>query len=260
VLGPHRCLRSGSPKPIILLGLQRSAFAVRKLLLTSAVLACVASVFVNAYGQGSATSGTKKAAPAAPATPAAEPPHKIALIDMGRVFKEYKKIEALKEDWKSEFSVNENQAKKLTTQIQNLVEEMKQFKPGSPEFIKLEKQHTQATAEFQSFQKNAQRDLVRKEADLLKTVYLEAMEVVGKFADRFGYTLVMRFNSDTFEGDDVNKFQLVMNRVIVYHRPEDDLTDGVIKYLNSTYDRSLKAASTNNGPAAGTPRIANQNK
>lgn len=229
---------------------------MRKLLISSAVLACLASVFVNAYGQNPATGGTKKAAPAAAAAPAAEPPHKIALIDMGRVFKEYKKIETLKEDWKSEFSVSEEQAKKMSAQIQKIVEEMKLFKTGSTEFIKLEKQQTQMAAEFTSFQKNAQRDLIRKEADLLKTVYLEAMEVVGKFADRFGYTMVMRFNSDTFEGDDMNKMQLVMNRVIVFHRPEDDLTDGVIKYLNSTYDRSLKAAG--NGPATGAPRIANQ--
>lgn len=228
---------------------------MRKLLIPSAVLACLASVFVNAYGQNSSTGSTKRAAPAATAAPAAEPPHKIALIDMGRVFKEYNKIDALKEDWKSEFSVSEDQAKKMSSQIQKLVEEMKLFKTGSAEFIKLEKQQTQLTAEFQSFQKNAQRDLIRKEAELLKTVYLEAMEVVGKFADRFGYTMVMRFNSDTFDGDDMNKMQLVMNRVIVYHRPEDDLTDGVIKYLNSSYDRSLKQAG---GPAAGTPRIANQ--
>lgn len=233
---------------------------MRKLLISSAVLACLASVFVNAYGQNPATGGTKKAtSAAAAAAPAAEPPHKIALIDMGRVFKEYKKIEALKEDWKAEFSVSEESAKKQSGQIQKIIEEMKQFKTGSPEFIKLEKQQTQMAAEFESFRKNSQRDLIRKEAELLKTVYLEAMEVVGRFADKFGYTMVMRFNSETFDGDDMNKMQLVMNRVIVYHRPEDDLTDGVIKYLNSTYDRSLKQAA-GGAPAAGTPRIANQNK
>ncbi len=232
---------------------------MRKLLISSAVLACMASVFVNAYGQNPGAGGAKKspAAAAAAAAPAAEEPHKIALIDMGRVFKEYKKIDALKEDWKSEFSVSEEQAKKMAGQIQKLVEELKTFKTGSPEFLKLERQQTQLTAEFESFRKNTQRDLLRKEADLLKTVYLETMEVVSKFADKFGYTLVMRFNSDTFEGDDMNKMQLVMNRVIVYHRQEDDLTDGVIKYLNGAYDRSLKAAGNERSTTA--PRVAEKN-
>ncbi len=231
---------------------------MRKILLSSAVLAGLASVFVNAYGQNPATGGTKKAAaPAATAAPQAEAPHKVALIDMGRVFKEYKKIEVLKEDWKSEFQVNEDNAKKLTTQIQQVVEQMKEFKQGSPEFIKLEKQQTDMAAKLGAFKQTAQRELLRKEAELLKTVYLETMDVVEKFADRFGYTLVMRFNSDTFEGEDMSKMQLVMNRVIVYHRAEDDLTDGVIKYLNRQFDAG-QPKTTGGEPRTGTPRVANQ--
>ncbi len=55
---------------------------MRKLLLSSAVLACLASVFVNAYGQNAGTGGTKKSvAPASATASQAEPPHKIALID-----------------------------------------------------------------------------------------------------------------------------------------------------------------------------------
>lgn len=219
---------------------------MRKLLLSSAVLAGLASVFVNAYGQNPATSGTKKsAAPTAAAAAQAEPPHKVALIDMGRVFKEYKKIEVLKEDWKSEFSVNEEQAKKLTAQVQQVIEQMKEFKQGTTEYIKLEKQQTDLAAKLGAFKQTAQRELLRKEAELLKTVYLETMDVVELFADKFGYTLVMRFNSDTFEGEDMSKMQLVMNRVIVYHKAEDDLTDGVIKFLNRRFD-------------AGQPKAANK--
>ena len=222
---------------------------MRKFLISSAVLASLVSVFVNAYGQ---TGGTKKGTPgAAVAAAQAEPPHKIALIDMGRVFKEYKKIEVLKEDWKSEFQVNEDNAKKLTAQVQQVVEEMKTFKPGTTEFIKLEKQQTDLAAKLGAFKQTAQRELLRKEAELLKTVYLETMDVVEKFADRFGYTLVMRFNSDMFEGEDMSKMQLVMNRVIVYHRTEDDLTDGVIKFLNRQFDNGQPKAA-NSGGANGT--------
>lgn len=227
---------------------------MRKLLLSSAVLACLASVFVNAYGQNAGTGGTKKSvAPASATASQAEAPHKVALIDMGRVFKEYKKIEVLKEDWKAEFQVNEDNAKKLTAQIQQVIEQMKEFKQGSPEFIKLEKQQTDLAAKLGAFKQTAQRELLRKEADLLKTVYLETMDVVEKFADRFGYTLVMRFNSDTFEGEDMNKMQLVMNRVIVYHRAEDDLTDGVIKYLNRQFDNG-QPKTTNKESGVGSSK------
>ena len=225
---------------------------MRKILLSSAVLAGMASVFVNAYGQNAGTGGTKKTAtPAAAAASQAEAPHKIALIDMGRVFKEYQKIEVLKEDWKSEFQVNEDNAKKLTAQVQQVIEEMKTYKQGTAEFIKLEKQHTDLTAKLGAFKQTAQRELLRKEAELLKTVYLETMDVVEKFADRFGYTLVMRFNSDTFEGEDMSKMQLVMNRVIIFHRAEDDLTDGVIKYLNRQFTAGQPKAANKDAGAGG---------
>lgn len=226
---------------------------MRKLLLSSAVLAGLASVFVNAYGQNAGTGGTKKTATPAATASQAEAPHKIALIDMGRVFKEYKKIEVLKEDWKAEFSVSEENAKKMTAQVQQVIEQMKDFKPGSPEYINLEKKQTDLGAKLGAFKQTAQRELLRKEADLLKTVYLEAMDVVEKFAVKFGYTLVMRFNSDTFEGEDMSKMQLVMNRVIVYHQAEDDLTDGVIKFLNRQFDAGQPKAA-NKEPSTGGSR------
>ena len=224
---------------------------MRKILLSSAVLAGLASVFVNAYGQNTGTGGTKKSSAPAAAAAQAEIPHKIALIDMGRVFKEYKKIEVLKEDWKSEFQVNEDNAKKLTAQVQQVIEQMKELKPGSTDYIKLEKQQTDLAAKLGAFKQTAQRELLRKEADLLKTVYLETMEVVEKMAVKYGYTLVMRFNSDTFEGEDMSKMQLVMNRVIVYHQTDDDLTDGVINHLNRRFDAGQPKAASGQG-AGGT--------
>src|SRR6266436_2412713 len=101
---------------------------------------------------------------------------------------------------------------------------MKTYKPGVPEFAKLEKQQGQLTLEFESFRKNSQRTLMQKEADIYKTVYLEAMEVVEKFAKVYHYTLVMLFNSENIEGEDLQKLQIGLNRVIVYHQTEDDLT------------------------------------
>ena len=233
---------------------------MRKLLLSSAVLACLASVFVNAYGQNAGTGGTKKSvAPASASSSEVEVPHKVALIDMGRVFKEYKKIDVLKEDWKAEFQVNEDNAKKQTAQIQQVIEEMKEFKPGSADYINREKKQTDLAARLGAFKQTAQRELLRKEAELLKTVYLETMDVVERISKKYGITLVMRFNSDTFEGEDMNKMQSVMNRVIVYHREEDDLTDSVIRQLNRQFDNGQpKAAGGGAGAAAGTPRVANQ--
>lgn len=224
---------------------------MKKLLILSTVMASLATFFVTAYGQGTSATGTKKAASAA-AQPA-DSPHKIALIDMGRVFKEYKKFDALREDWKAELTTNENSAKELAQKIQKITEQMKTFKSGDEKFISLEKEQTRMAADFESFRKNSQRDLMRKEADIYKTVYLETMEVVEKFAQHYGYTLVMRFNSENVEGEDLQKLQVGLNRVIVYHRSEDDLTDGVVTHLNRLYEKTTKSGA---GAGSSVPREA----
>ncbi|MCX7422158.1 MAG: OmpH family outer membrane protein [Planctomycetia bacterium] len=227
---------------------------MRKLLISSAVAATMASFLLTASGQAPSTGGAKpKSGSVTQAAAQGESPHKIGLIDMGRVFKEYKKFEALREDWKAELQTNEENAKQLAGKVQKIMEEMKAFKPGSPEYVKLEKQQTQLAAEFESFRKNSQRTLMQKEADIYKTVYMESMEVVEKFAKHYGYTLVMRFNSENIEGEDLQKLQIGLNRVIVYHQSEDDLTDGVIGHLNKTYDK--KAGGGTSSGASARPRV-----
>lgn len=232
---------------------------MKKLLLSVAVLASLASVLVNAYGQNS-TGGTSKKVTPASAT-AAESPHKIGLIDMGRVFKEYKKFEVLREEWKTEYTANEDNLKTMATAIQKVVEQMKQYKPGSEEFVKLEAQQGQMAAKFETTRKNSQRELVRQEADIYKTVYLETMDVLKKFADHFNYTLIMRFNSEEVEGEDLQKLQIGLNRVIVFHRTEDDLTDGVVGHLNTLYEKGAKSRATpSTTRPAGTPNVTDNKK
>ena len=227
---------------------------MRKLLITSAVAASMASFLLTAFGQNPPTGGAKpKTGSVTPAAAQADSPHKIGLIDMGRVFKEYKKFEALREDWKAELQTNEESAKQLAGKVQKIMEAMKEYKPGAPEYVKLEKQQTQMAAEFESFRKNSQRTLMQKEADIYKTVYLESMEIVEKFAKHYGYTLVMRFNSENIEGEDLQKLQIGLNRVIVYHQTEDDLTDGVIGHLNRQYEK--KAGGGSSGATSGSSGV-----
>ena len=228
---------------------------MKKLLTSSAVMACLATFLVTAFGQNPSTGGSR---PKPAAAAQAEVPHKIGLIDMGRVFKEYKKFEALREDWKAELQTNEENAKQLAGKVQAVVEQMKTFKPGTTEFAKLEKQQGQLTLEFETFRKSSQRTLMQKEADIYKTVYLEAMEIVEKTAKHFGYTLVMRFNSESIEGEDLQKLQIGLNRVIVYHQAEDDLTDGVIGYLNKQYDKAN--GSSGGGSGTSVPRVTKEPK
>lgn len=170
-------------------------------------------------------------------------PHKIGLIDMGRVFKSYEKFNALREDLKAEIQKSDEKAKQMAVQIQQLRKEMQEFEPDSPEYLQREKRITQLSTEFETFRKTAQRDFLRKESQIYETIYLEVVDVVKKYAEYYKYTLILRYNGEKIDASDPKSLIQSLNRQVVYHRPEDDITDSVIEYLNRRYQSAAAAPS-----------------
>lgn len=163
-------------------------------------------------------------------------PHKVGLIDMAHVFKNYKKFEALRNDLKAEIEKSDGQAKAMAAQIKKTQAEMKNFKEGSPEFAARERELAKLAADFEAFRKVAQRDFLRKEAEIYKTVYLEVSETVKLYAQYKKYTLIMRFNREGV-GEKQNPPEVLqsMNKQVVYFEPGNDITNDVLNYLNNKY-------------------------
>jgi outer membrane protein len=237
--------------------MQRSAQAVKKFLMSAAAVATLAgfSSFVDtAWGQGQAPAG-----PAARSAGPAGPAQKIGLIDMAYIFKNYKKFEALRADLKTEIDQSEVQARTKAQQIKALQDEMKDFKEGSADFLEREKKLAEATSEFETFRTVQQREFLRKESAIYKTVYLEATEAVQKFSEIYGYSLIMRFNREGLDSaDDPQAIITRMNRQVIHYSPEDDITDKILGYLNRNYQaatggtapqptRSVNPAANNAG-------------
>ena len=103
------------------------------------------------------------------AAPATDEPHKIALIDMARVFKQYKKFEALREELKGELTKSEDRFKAMAEVIKKETVELKGFKEGSEEYARVEKSLLTHTSQTDAFRKSQQRELIRKEAQIYKT-------------------------------------------------------------------------------------------
>ncbi len=214
-----------------------SAFAV-------ALMSSLMSLEGVAWGQA------KEAAPAAAASAA---PHKVALIDMAYVFKNYKKFEVLREDLKEEIAASEAEAKAKAEAVQKLQQKMKTFAEGSAEFTATEGQLAQASAEFEAFRRAAQREFLKKESQIYHTVYLEVTDSVAKYAKYYNYTLVLRFNREDLDTENAQKLIEGMNRQVVYHLEENDITLSVTEYLNKVYGRQPAAAGA---AAPATPRPA----
>jgi len=181
---------------------------------------------------------------------APDSPHRIALIDMARVFKNYKKFENLREELKAELTKSEEKFKAMAEQIRKEQADLKLLKEGTEEYAQKEKQVLQHTTQAEAFRKTQQRDLIRREAQIYKTVYLEVADAVQKYAVHFNYTLVLRFTSDDVDAtENPEEVMRGLNKQVVYYRPNDDITNAITSFLNKTYGKLAAKPADPGAPA-----------
>lgn len=171
----------------------------------------------------------------------AAPPtgHRIGLIDMAHVFQNYKKFESLRTELQAEIEQSDAEAKTMVEKLQKMQEEIKKFDAGSPEYEQREKQLLDLKGEFDAFRAATQRRLARRESDMFKVVYTDVTAAVKLYAEYAKFDHVMRFNPKEID-DSTNPQDAVqtMNKTFIYTRPENDITETVLKYLNSTYAKT----------------------
>ena len=106
-------------------------------------------------------------------------------------------------------------------------------------------------AAFETFRRAASREFLKKESQIYLQVYNETSSAVEKYAKYHKYTLIIRFNREELDTENPQNLLQGMNRQVVYHQTEDDITPSVLEFLNRKYN-------TNTAPAAAAPpRIGN---
>lgn len=205
---------------------------MRKLILAATGLACLAGIsFSIATAQ-------------VDAQPAAEVTHKIGLIDMGYVFREYDKNKILNEELMLELQEAEGKMKQMVATLQAAQQQLKQLKEGTPEFAEREKKYAEMTTKFNTDQTMMKRDLQKKNAKITHTIYQEVQDAVARLARHNGYTLVLRFNREEISSTDSQKLMETLNQQVVYHRNGDDMTDVVLDMLQKKYDKAKPTAGS----------------
>ncbi|WP_437188528.1 OmpH family outer membrane protein [Planctomicrobium sp. SH668] len=170
---------------------------------------------------------------------AAPQPHQIGLIDMAHIFKNYEKF-------KDQTSGLQKLAEEAEAKAQAMMEEGKsgqaklaQLAPGSAEYTQVENSLIKLKTELETFRQVEQQKIVRQQAEVYKTIYLEVQDVVDRYATHYKYTLVMRFNrAEVGAAGDPQAVIQNMNRQVVFHQQKDDITDPILKFLNDNYKKT----------------------
>jgi Skp family chaperone for outer membrane proteins len=204
---------------------------VKKLVIKATAFVLVAGLVSSAVVRGDGTAAQDTS------------PHRVALIDMARVFKNYKKFEAMRDELKTELTKSEDRFKQMAELIKKEQVELKGYKEGSEEYSRVEKSLLTHTTQAEAYRKSQQRDLIRKEAQIYKQIYLEVSDAVEKYATYYHFTLVLRFSGDELSGqENPEDVMRSLNKQVVYYRPSDDITNAICEFLNKRYQRMAAAA------------------
>ena len=201
---------------------------MKKVIVSASAIALLAGVLALT---GDAWSQSKE-----PAAAATNLPHKVGLIDMAHVFKNYKKFESLREDLKVEIAESEEKAKEMQKGIVELQQKLKSLVEGGPEHSKVEQQAVKQAAEFENFRRQMSREFLKKESQIYLQVYNEVTKMVEKYATHFNYTLIIRFNREDLDTENPQQLLQGMNRQVVFYRPNEDITTPVLESLNKKFN------------------------
>lgn len=170
-------------------------------------------------------------APAAQAH-SAGPATAVAVIDVGYVFKNHARFKAAMDKMKDEVMAAENGLKSERDRINGLMEQIKGFNVGTPEYKKLEAEIAKAQGDFNVNAQLQKKDFMDREAKVYLQVYTEIEKAVEQFAREHRIAVVHRFDGEPVDNSDRNQILRGITKPIVYLEPGIDITPDIIKMLN----------------------------
>ncbi len=155
----------------------------------------------------------------------------VAVIDLNHVMNNYvnakKQVEGLQKDGMAA----DTNLRKDNAQIEALKEKLKDFKPGSPDYKRMEEEITQRISDLKVRASIEQRDFQERQMKAMYKIYGEISEEVKRYAQANGVLLVMDYSSDPVDPNVPATIQRAVSRPFVY-QGGPDITDAVLNALN----------------------------
>ena len=209
------------------------------------VLIAVLAAVIGAPGaraEDAAKTPASAVAPAAAST-AAPAAHalKIGYVDLSRVGVEYRR----RHDFDSTFKALElelaAQNRTRTEEISRYQAEIQKLAMGTPERLELEEKAKTAVKETEEFRRKGAAELNEKFISMFNALFGEVFKEIELMAREGDYDFILKEQTPDSNINDHGEAVLQLGeRVVLYAKPEYDLTAAVIKRLNDKYDAEQK--------------------
>ncbi len=188
--------------------------------------------------------------------PAAAP--RLALLDVSRVFKNHNRFKGMMEDMKADVQQAENRVKAERDAINKLLERLKDFRNGTPDYKSLEAEIAERQADLEVKVRLQRKQFLEREAKIYYNVYQEIWQATDYFCRRHNIDMVFRFNGEKVDPEQPQSVLGEINKPLVWYDQSLDITDAILSELNRT--SATPAAADRRGSPAPRPTVPFGNK
>jgi len=154
----------------------------------------------------------------------------VGVVDVNYIFKNYKKFTSSMEAMKGEMEKVDGKLKVERQLIQDKEDQLRQYKPSSPEHKQLDEEIARLKAEFTLTAGRIRKDFLEREAKVYYQTYLEVSNAVKHYASQHNIGLVLRFNGSQIDPAQRKDLLQAINRPIVFQN-SIDITPDVLAVL-----------------------------
>lgn len=172
---------------------------------------------------------------------AAPEPTAVAVVDVRKVFNSLEEKGALEADLTTMREQLEQQLQQRQQRLRDAAANLNLMARDNPGFEQATRDLEQQRFEVQSWAEWQRQSMVREERLRVLSLYRKILETTGEIAQQNGYDLVFykdEVDLESVKPDEVT--QLIGSRRVIYANDELDLTDRVLRVMNSRFTSNVQ--------------------
>jgi Skp family chaperone for outer membrane proteins len=178
----------------------------------------------------------------------------MAVVDVAYIFKNHTRFKQQMDGMKAKVDAAENDVKQVQTEMKAMVEQMKAFSPGTPDYKRVEADLLKKQGELQVRVNLQKKDFMEQEGKIYYNISLEVEDAVKRLATKNNIALVLRFNGDQVDAANRDDILRNINKPIVFYDPRMDITPYILQDLNRPSGGAGPVGVRPAGPGMQAPR------
>lgn len=175
---------------------------------------------------------------------------KIGFVDLTRALEKYERRVVLEKELQELHDTLSRQDDVSTKELRRVTDEMEQLAMGSPERVEMEGRRRKLAADLETFRRTSMEKLNKRYVDMILQLYTRIVQETDAVARERDYDMVIK--DQTMEPEVGRRGEVVLQmsqRVVLFSKPEYDLTNSVIERLNAAFQAEQKKTGGAPAPA-----------